>query len=86
MTGFKYSKYGKYGGEYFKIAGEIGNAGAMRTNQSCAGVSSRMATVIVTILKVELLSDKSIPTPNHSLILTANHDLLEVRKGGGGGS
>ena len=41
--------------------------------------------MIVTILKVELLSDKSIPTPNPSLILTANHDLLKVRKGGGGG-
>ena len=39
--------------------------------------------MIVTILKVELLSDKSIPTPNPSLILTANHDLLKVRKGGG---
>ena len=42
MTGSKYSKYSKYSGEYFKIAGEIGNTGAMRTNQSCAGVSSRM--------------------------------------------
>ena len=41
--------------------------------------------MIVTLLKVELLSDKSIPTPNPSLILTANHDLLKVRKGGGGG-
>ena len=84
MTG---SKYSKYSGECFKIAGEIGNAGAMRTNQSCAGVSSRnargLATMIVTLLKVELLSDKSIPTPNPSLILTANHDLLKVRKGGG---
>ena len=39
--------------------------------------------MIVTILKVELLSDKSIPTPNPSLKLTANHDLLKVRKGGG---
>ena len=25
-----YSNYSKYSGEYFKIAGEIGNAGAMR--------------------------------------------------------
>ena len=29
-------------GEYFKKAGENCNAGAMRTNQSCAGVSSWM--------------------------------------------
>ena len=40
--------------------------------------------MIVTILEVERLSDKSIPTPNPSLILTANHDLLKVKKGGGG--